>query len=237
MQDIIEYTKKLHSSEQIQKKIEGLESISEDRYKELHTSNIVPLNLTIDLYKFEKQITTYDGYFRPWGSSFADQPRYGLPLVNQNGSIDDPNDPTAGSLTEWNSLHPDEMYIETDFQTPTEVLDLECFDPLRYTFDGHWTRSNILKWGAIAEFQPHIDNAVPAYWYRLWGTNKADSFDLSFYDETLNEFEKEENIESGRLYLIDTTKVHIAKGYANFVHQFFLSVKPSAYETLKGLIA
>ena len=237
MQPVIEDTKTRYQSKIIQDKKKNAECITEHRYRELHTKNLVPLDIVIDVDQFTTEIAPYDSYFKYWSHrGITSLKTYGLPLVNLNGKIDNVPEPMVGSLTEWNMLHPDNPYIDIDFETPTEIMQLDSLHPLIPHFDGHWSRSNILKWGMEGQFYPHVDNVVPAYWYRLWGTTNTDSYVLAFYDEVTDSFIKEENIEPGRIYLIDTAKTHIAKSSTDLIYQYFISVKPSAYETIKKLM-
>ena len=237
MQQVLQDTMTRYTSEKLLDKKKNAEVITEQRYRELHTKNLVPLDITIDVDQFMSEISKYDSYFKYWDHrGICDIERYGLPLVNMNGKIDNTPEPMVGSLTQWNMLYPEEPYIDIDFTTPTEIMQLDSIQPLKRYFDGHWSRSNILKWGVGGRFDPHIDNKIPAYWYRLWGTTNTDSYVLAFYDEATDSFIKEENIEPGRIYLIDTAKTHIASSSIDLIYQYFISVKPSAYETIKKLM-
>ena len=237
MQHVIKDTKSRYQSEIIKNKIKNAECITEQRYRELHTKNLVPLDIVIDVDQFTTEIAPYNSYFKYWSHrGITSIESYGLPMANLNGKIDNVSEPTVGSLTEWNMLYPDNPHFDLDFVTETEIMQLSSLQSLKYYFDGHWSRSNILKWGADGQFYPHVDNVVPAYWYRLWGTTNTDSYLLAFYDEATDSFIKEENIEPGRIYLIDTAKTHIAKSSIDTIYQYFIGVKPSAYETIKKLI-
>jgi hypothetical protein len=44
-----------------------------------------------------------------------------------------------------------------------------------------------------------------------------------------------QNIESGRIYLIDTSRVHDAVGHGD-AYQFFLSVSPDSIEKIQSLV-
>ena len=237
MQSIIDDTMSRYTSEKLLAKKKNAEVITEQRYKELHTKNLVPLDITIDIDQFTSEISKYDSYFKYSNHrGKRDIESYSLPLVNSNGKIDNVPEPTVGSLTEWNMLYPEDPYIDIDFTTPTEIMQLHSMKPLQLHFDGHCSRSNILKWGVGGKTNPHIDNKIPAYWYKLWGTTNTDSYVLAFYDEVTDSFIQEENIEPGRIYLIDSAKVYFAKGSLDFIYQYFISVRPSAYETIKKLM-
>lgn len=214
-----------------QKKFNDLDAfVDEKEYKLLHRNFLTPTSIIINVDRFLSDIANYSQYFYKWGNNHSELPRYGLALVNQDGILKS-NDPINGSLHEWNRNFPDNPIIETDCCTSTEVMQLKSLQPLR-VFDGHWCRSNILKWHSGAHFKPHIDTVLPSPWLRLWGTTNADMFDIN-YDTGLERLTKFPDIEAGRIYIIDTSIVHDAVSYTNDVYQFFLSVRPSAINILK----
>lgn len=206
------------------------EYVSEDQYKLLHKNFLTPTSIKIDVEQFINEIKIYDKYFQKWGQQHTDIPRYGIALVNKNGSIVT-QDPINGSLHEWNKNFPDNPIIETDCQTLTPVIDIHSLKPLRI-FDNHWCRSNILKWNKGAHFKPHIDTVIPSPWLRLWATTNADNFEIR-YDNGNGILTNFDNVEPGRLYLIDTSLVHDAISNTDDVYQLFLSVLPSSIEILK----
>jgi hypothetical protein len=142
-------------------------------------------------------------------------------------------DPINGSLYEWNMRYPDLPIIESDCRVPTPVMTMESLRPLR-CFDGQWYRSNIFKWGEGAEFKPHIDAILPSPWLRLWGTSDAENTNVRCWDAQTRTMKTVSGIESGRIYLIDTSQVHDATSCKE-VYQFFLSVRPSAVNIIKDL--
>jgi len=220
-------------------KVKKLPEISKETYSELHTDYLVPLDIKIDCDSFLEEIEPYDQYLRPWGGmeKQSSVELGGIPLVNMTGELTG-IDRSMGSLSKWCLDHPDEPIIDTDFRTPTEILGIDSLKALR-VFDKYWTKSSILKWGKGAEFPPHVDTFVPAYWYRLWSPLSADIL-VEF--NTKNSFLKDQysvrvmNLEPGRIYLIDTSVVHYAQALANNVYQLFLSVDPGATELIKELI-
>jgi hypothetical protein len=159
-------------------------------------------------------------------------PRYGLALVNQDGQIKK-QDPINGSLYEWNVRFPDDPIIESDCTTVTEVMKMPSLLPLQI-LNGHWCRSNILKWYPGAEFKPHVDTVVPSPWIRLWGTSDPTCLEIRYNNGT-DTLVKAQNVEAGRIYIIDTSMVHDAVCTDSRVYQFFLSVLPSSINTLKEL--
>ena len=73
-----------------------------DEYYKLHQQNLTPLNIKIDVDLFESQIKKYK--FIQWGDKFNEYPRYGLPVVNQNGRMDNDPEPACWPLDRWNFL-------------------------------------------------------------------------------------------------------------------------------------
>jgi len=218
------------SAEQLEKFKQINSYIDVELYKNLHKDFLVPTDIKIDIKNFIEEVQRYTDNFQQWGTQHVDIPRFGLALVNQDGILKD-NDPINGSLHEWNKIYPHNPIIETDCQNPTEVMLMNSLKPIR-VFDNHWCRSNILKWHKGAHFKPHIDTVLPSPWLRFWATTDADNFCIRYDcgDGRLQEFK---NLETGRLYLIDTSLVHDALSYSDNNYQLFLSVLPSSINILK----
>lgn len=204
-------------------------TICEKDYYNLHTDFLVPTSITIDINLFKIQIQKFK--FHQWGKNHTHLPRYGLALVNQNGELIE-DDPINGSLMTFNKNNPNNPVIETDCVKPTQVMNISSLEPLRI-FDGHWTRSNVLKWDDGAMFLPHIDTVVPSMWLRLWMSTEG--LTVRYYDETLEEL-KEIEYEPGRVYLIDTSKIHDAYTTNDGVYQLFLSVFTTASDLISSVI-
>lgn len=220
-------------SEAQQKKFSSItEFVSEQEYRDLHKEFLTPLAIKIDCDLFSKEINTFSNYFEQWGNEHTHLPRYGLALVNQDGMLKS-KDPINGSLYEWNMRYPDTPIIESDCRVPTPVMKMESLKPLQ-PFSDQWYRSNIFKWGKDAEFKPHIDSVVPSPWLRLWGTSDAANTEVRCWDPVTKKMKTLEGIETGRVYLIDTSLVHDAISHSE-VYQFFLSVRPTAVNIIKDL--
>jgi hypothetical protein len=204
--------------------------VSQEDYKSLHSKFLTPLSIKINCEQFLEEISHFNHYFEQWGTQHIHLPRYGLALVNQDGKLKS-KDPINGSLYEWNLKYPDNPIIETDCLIPTDIMNINSLQPLRI-FDGHWCRSNIFKWDKSAEFKPHIDTVVPSPWIRLWATTESNGIDVRYADNTGNMI-KEEGIERGRIYIIDTSIVHYAASHKDNIYQLFLAILPSAINILK----
>jgi hypothetical protein len=231
---IIADTLDVFSKSQAQKKkfLDIKNYVSKKDYQLLHRSFLTPINLKINCDQFLEEIDQYADNFEQWGTQHTHIPRYGLALVNQDGKIKK-NDAVNGSLYEWNVRFPENPIIESDCLEPTEVMTLDSLKSLS-VFNGHWCRSNILKWRSQAEFKPHIDTIVPSPWIRLWGTTNPNDLEIR-YDNGKGELVVANNIEAGRIYIIDTSLVHDAVSLDQTVYQFFLSVLPSSINILKEL--
>lgn len=217
-----------------QKKFAQISSyVCEQDYKFLHKNFLTKLPIKIDCDLFLKEIINYQKNFEQWGTQHTHLPRYGLALVNQDGVLKN-NDPINGSLYEWNLKYPNNPIIESDCLMSTEVMNLKSLEVLS-KFNGHWCRSNIFKWNNSAEFKPHIDTVVPSPWIRLWATTDSNKLDVRFANSR-GEMIKVDDIESGRIYIIDTSVVHDAVCHRDDVYQFFLSTLPSSINILKDML-
>jgi len=207
--------------------------VSNEDYLSLHTEFLTPLDIKIDVDLFHEEIAKFNSHFEQWGSEHTHLPRSGIALVNQDGILKN-QDPINGSLYEWNKKFPNHPIIESDCTAPTEVMQINSLRLLD-VFKNYWFRSNILKWQAGAEFKPHIDTILPSPWLRLWGTTDSKNIEIRYWDTDTNQMQAVQNIESGRIYLIDTSRVHDAFGHGD-AYQFFLSVSPDSIEKIQSLV-
>jgi hypothetical protein len=219
------------SSENQLNKYNSLTSwIDEESYKKLHKSFLTSIDVKINEELFSKEILEYSSWFEQWGGEHLHLPRKGLALVNQTGDLI-ANDPVNGSLYEYNFKNPNQPLLEIDFVKETEVMTMLSLEPLNF-LKGKWIRSNILHWGAGAHFKPHIDNTVPSPWIRLWGTTTND---IKLRYAVNDQLVEVNDVEPGRLYVIDTSIVHDAWCYSNEGYQFFLCCSVDSYDTLLKL--
>lgn len=190
-----------------------------NQFEKLHRDFLTPLDIYIPPNQFEEEIKQYHKHFKQWGPYHTNFPRYGLPLVNLTGKIDDKVDPSCMPLDVWCKLNPTEMYWELDFKQPTEVMNLDCLSPLKPLLP-YMRRSNILWWNNTGHFKPHVDMVPEAITHlRLWGINKTSKeYYLKYGDHRIKD------IEPGRLYLIDTLSEHEAFSVSDYVYTFFIAV-------------
>lgn len=208
----------------------NLPKLTLEQYYDLYTGFIVPLDITINVSDFKQQIQQFSKYFRVWGNTHLDWPRYGIPLCNLTGRLDDEVDPSCWPLDKWWKEYPDQFYWDNDFKTQTEVLQLSSLDPLSYVRP-YMVRSNILKWDTDGQFVPHIDTVPDLITHiRIWGTTESPSdYELKFGNTIIDDFEP------GRLYLIDTIATHSARSLCDNAYTFFITLSLDALETVQQL--
>tara|TARA_R110000772_G_C13308970_1_gene439677 strand:+ start:1790 stop:2479 length:690 start_codon:yes stop_codon:yes gene_type:complete len=220
-----------------------------DEYAALHPMPMQPTDIVIDVDDFEETMKKYHYAFRSWGRKKQHMPRYGLPLVNENGSMYNNPEIICYPLDEWNrptgDLIDNPVY-DRDFTTPTPVLAESCFNPLN-DLKQYMLRSCILRWDAETFFHPHVDTWFPSPILRLWGTNNPEvsriQFDKNFrrcdmpamvpsMNPEVVDYPPEQ-IEAGRLYVIDTSVMHAARTINDTMgYQFFIALHTDGQKEL-----
>lgn len=201
-------------------------TLSEELYDELHTNDLVKTNIKINVEEFKKEIKFYENKFTKWGQKYPKVPRYGIPMVNTTGSFDEENDPARQPLDEL-ICRELKVYNEVNIKTKTEICDMKTLEPLKILYP-YLTRSSILKWDKGGFFAPHIDVVLPAPILRIWGTTSNNM-------ELIMNKKIQKDIEPGRIYIIDTAKIHEAKSFEDEVYQFFIGLSIDSYNTLKKI--
>lgn len=203
----------------------SLDTIGIRKYKKLYNQPLRKTKLKINVVDFVNEIQQFKTCFQKWGNKTDKGQRWGLPLVNETGIIDEPDD----------TIRPlDELYFETgkllmdvDITEKTVACMIESLTPLRKLYP-YLIRSAILKWNYSAGFSRHRDMELPANHFRLWGTC-SEKMILKIDDQEMRD------IEAGRIYLIDTSKFHEGLSRQNHLYQFFLGVNLDAYDTLEKI--
>lgn len=226
--------------------------IAKNEYEILHTENLIPIDIKINVDDFLQEIQKYSKWHK-WGDKFQELERYALPLVNLNGELYNNEEPACWPLDRWNFLNQyedtpenfnkfykdvlddniDNFLLEYDFKKSTPLLNISSLSPLNQ-IKKYMLRSCILKWGKGGLFHPHVDTWHPVRWLRLWGCTNPENLKLRFKSESgekiWNDLKKEyeyykiqENIEPGRLYLFNALNWHDA--IANdLVYHFFIAI-------------
>ena len=203
----------------------SLETISVRKYKKLYNQPLRPTKLKINCVDFVNEIQQFKTCFQKWGNKTDKGQRWGLPLVNETGVIDEPDD----------TIQPlDELYFETgkllmdvEITEKTVACMMESLEPLRQLYP-YMVRSAVLKWHWGACFSRHRDIELPANHLRLWAT-MSDKMILKIDDEEMKD------IEPGRIYLIDVSKFHEGISKQNHLYQLFLGVNLDAYDILEKI--
>ena len=177
--------------------------MSEIEYDKIHTSPLRPTTLKINVEKFLDDIKKYQKFFKMWGDKFQDYGRYGLPLINMNGKLDNKIEPSCWPLDRWNfvnlgyrdtpedftrfyngTLDMNTMVNETDFYIPTDAFYMESLEPLK-SIESYLLRSCILKFHTLGHFKPHIDTWKDrSSWLRLWGTTHPEAVKIRYKSNT-----------------------------------------------------
>ena len=227
-------------------------------YENLHTEPLIALDMLIDCQEFAITMQKYELAFRRWGQDHIDKRRFGLPLINLNGQLSDNPDVSLMPLDVYNRDRKEQLW-DNDFITATPALNESCFDVLD-PIKPFLIRSCILKWYTDSLFYPHIDTWLHSPIIRLWGTNNPENMSLRFYskhtrsavtktesgqliqpeisvEEASKDLVRVENVEAGRLYLIDTAITHDAHAHSDKVYQFFIALNSNSYDTIRKLKA
>tara|TARA_Y100000004_G_scaffold193475_1_gene256107 strand:+ start:465 stop:1517 length:1053 start_codon:yes stop_codon:yes gene_type:complete len=174
--------------------------LTKEQYYNLHTDNLIPLDIKIDVDYFLLEMDKYNDQFFRWGDKYKEYPRYAIPLINLNGKLDNDSEPACYPLDRWNFLQSDledtaENFtdfmfntshfekglnlFETDFTKSTELMNLGSLKPLD-RIKKYMVRSCILKWHSMGHFNPHFDTWHPTKWLRLWGTTHPEKMKLRY---------------------------------------------------------
>ena len=70
----------------------SLETIGIRKYKKLYNEPLRPTKLKINVVEFVNEVQQYKTCFQKWGDKTDKGQRWGLPLVNETGVIDEPDD-------------------------------------------------------------------------------------------------------------------------------------------------
>lgn len=208
--------------------------LDNEKYKSIHTSNLVSLPIVIDCDLFEDEIFKYDNLFEQFGNTHTELKRYSLGLTELDQPVEATPSPVNWPMDVWALQHPDISLLDTDFKNPNKIMNsLKSLDSLNI-FNNHLARCCILKWNTGAHFKPHIDVKLPAPNLRIWGTNDPENNHFCFWNGT--DYVAEKNVERGRLYLADTSIYHHAYSTDDHVYTFFFALQISAYDIIREMI-
>jgi len=226
--------------------------IESEDYIRLHSQPLQPLDLKVDVTEFHNYMNEVKYAFRAWGEKNSHYLRYGLPLVNKNGSSYNNPEPTCYPLDEWARKFPESEqseWVDRKFTEHTEFLNHKCFNSIN-AIKHCMVRSCILRWDEPSSFYPHTDTWLPSPIIRLWGTTTPDTVKIRFDTKlqranpwevnSLNEIDVQDfvdfEVEPGRLYILDTNIVHSARSLTHeSTYQFFIALHSDSYKLIDDL--
>jgi len=212
-------------AKQFYDKFFSLDTLGIRKYKKLYNQPLRPTKLKINPVDFCLEIEQYKTCFQKWGDKKDKGQRWGLPLVNETGIIDEPDD-TIQPLDEL-FLEKGKLLMDVELREKTVACMMESLRPLHCLFP-YLVRSAVLKWHWGAGFDRHRDIELPANHLRLWAT-MSDKMVLKIDDEEIRD------IEPGKIYLIDVSKFHEGWSKQNHLYQLFLGVNLDAHDTLESI--
>lgn len=146
--------------------------------------------------------------------------RYGLSVTSLDGGFS--GEPDLYSLREWNAMHGTE-YWEADFKARTNIVDfIPELNPFLDFFGSSLGRVHFLRLDAGGFFPPHRDNGaiVDSPTFRV-------IVPISNFSKNEMKWIQEENVlnlEAGRTYFINTTRVHSVFSFTDNCTMLVLNV-------------
>lgn len=146
--------------------------------------------------------------------------RYGLSVTSLDGGFS--GEPDLYSLREWNAMHGTE-YWEADFKARTNIVDfIPELNPFLDFFGSSLGRVHFLRLDAGGFFPPHRDNGaiVDSPTFRV-------IVPISNFSKNEMKWIQEENVlnlEPGRTYFINTTRVHSVFSFTDNCTMLVLNV-------------
>lgn len=182
--------------------------------------DVVPLNLSINVSKLKNELETIDqNLWKIYNPSSRTNNRYGLSLTSIDGSDSGVN---LTSLIEYNKQH-ETNYTELSFRTKTKAYyHCESLHPVFNLFGDYIGRSHLLKVDAGGYFPPHRDSpgwACETFRVLVMGPKSVPPFfNFVLEDRILN-------LQQGRVYFINTRKMHSVFSTTNNTIQLVLNVE------------
>jgi hypothetical protein len=211
--------------------------LNRDSYYDIHKNILTPLPIVIDCDLFEEEIFKYNMQFEQFGNTHTHLQRFSLGLTECEVPIEASPHPVNWPMDVWNIQHRHTPLFDNDFYIPNDAFkSFESLKEFYNVFQNQFARCTILKWNAGAHFKPHIDMVLPTPNLRIWGTNDPDNNHFCFWNSDTLQYERQINIERGRLYLADTSIYHHAYSTSDYVYTFFFALQINAYDTIKKLL-
>ena len=186
-------------------------------YNRLFTlGDIVPLKYSYNPDSILKQLDVWEDYWQKYNPRDGGIPRYGLPYTSIDGNIIDPI--SLDSIRVYNQLN-GTRYLEEHFCHLTDVgKNIKELQPLNEMLGDQIYRSHFLRLSKGGFFPPHRD--------AIYNTSFRLIMPLDFkQDTTFFMYEgKPLNLENGRVYLMNTVKIHSLFSMVNHMTMLVFNV-------------
>lgn len=186
-------------------------------YNRLFTlGSIIPLKFHYDPGSITSQLLPWEDMWQKYNPRDGGIPRFGLPYTSLDGNVIDPI--SLDSIRQYNKLH-QTRYLEEHFCHLTEVgKGIEELQPLNELLGSNLYRSHFLRLGRGGFFPPHRD--------AIYNTSFRLIMPIDFrLDSTFFIYDgKPVHLENGRMYLMDTVKIHSLFSMQDFMTMLVFNV-------------
>lgn len=218
--------------------------IDPKKYESMHQGKkFIPLNFTIDLELFNSEVFRLKNKFESWGIRKTELSRKGIALTETSEKVvhDYKSGPANWPLDVWNWYHPEKPLADVDFNSVSKYSrQFKSLQEILSTFDGHLGRTNVTWWNSGDYFNTHFDVDLDhPINYRLWLSNYTGNEHKLFMGERSpdrNMTQISNEMEPGRLYLIDTSRYHKGEATVDNVFSLLMTLQPSATNLLEKLL-
>lgn len=182
--------------------------------------DIIPLDLSINVSKLKTELETIDqSYWKIYNPLSKNNNRFGLSLTSIDGNNDGID---LTSLIEYNKKHGTD-YTELSFKTKTTAYHhCTSIHPVFELFGNYVGRSHFLKLNAGGYFPPHRDSpgwACETFRILVMGPKSVYPFFNFIYEDKIL------NLQQGRVYFMNTRKMHQVFSTTNDAIQLVLNVE------------
>lgn len=186
-------------------------------YNRLFTlGDIVPLKFNYNTHSILNQLTKWETSWQKYNPRDGGIPRYGLPYTSIDGNVIDPIG--LDSIRQYNKLH-GTRYLEEHFCHLTEVgSGIEELQPLNEFLGNCIFRSHFLRLGKGGFFPPHRDAIYNTSFRLIMPLNFSQDTTFFMYEG------KPLNLDNGRLYAMNTVKVHSLFSMTNYMTMLVFNV-------------
>lgn len=186
-------------------------------YNRLFTlGDIVPLKFILNAGEILHQLEAWESSWQKYNPRDGGIPRFGLPYTSIDGNVIDPI--SLDSIRQYNKLH-QTRYVEEDFCHLTEVgKSIPTLQPINELLGDSMYRSHFLRLGKGGFFPPHRDAIYNTSFRLIMPLNFCTGTTFFMYED------KPVHLENGRLYLMNTVKVHSLFSMTNYMTMLVFNV-------------